>query len=94
MLHTLSADAKYNVVQSSVLTAKVTYTNIDFNGPTNSTVAYIMLDALQPGRNLLWTADFTKRLGNALELSFQYEGRQAGTTKTVHIGRASLRAIL
>jgi hypothetical protein len=94
MLHTLSADAKYNVVQSSVLTAKFTYTNIDFNGPTNSTVAYIMLDALQPGRNLLWTADFTKRLGNALELSFQYEGRQAGTTKTVHIGRASLRAIL
>ena len=38
--------------------------------------------------------DFTKKLGNSLELSLQYEGRKAGDTGIVHTGRASLRALL
>jgi hypothetical protein len=52
-----------------------------------------MLDALLPGKNFLWTVDFTKRLTSYLELNFQYEGRKAGVSNTVHIGRASLRAL-
>ena len=94
LINSLMAEAKYNVVQSSVLTGKFTFSNIDFNGPTNSTVAFIMLDALQPGKNLLWNLEFTRRLANAFEISFNYEGRKAGDTRTVHIGRAALRAIL
>ncbi len=93
-INSLNLEAKYNVLQSSVLNGKLTYSKINFAGPTNTTIAYIMLDALQPGKNILWNLDFTKRLANALEISFQYEGRKAGDTKTVHIGRASLRAIL
>jgi hypothetical protein len=53
-----------------------------------------MLDALLPGKNFLWNFDLTKRLGNNLELNFQYEGRKPAETRTIHIGRASLRAIL
>jgi hypothetical protein len=93
-INSLILESKYNVVQSSVLTGKFTFSNIDFNGPTNSTVAFIMLDALKPGKNLLWNLEFTRRLANAFEISFNYEGRKAGETKTVHIGRAALRAIL
>jgi hypothetical protein len=93
-IHSLIFDAKYNVVQSSVLTGRLTYSNIDFNGPTNNTVAFIMLDALQPGQNLLWNLEFTRRLANMFEISFNYEGRKAGDTRTVHIGRAALRAVL
>jgi hypothetical protein len=93
-INSLTAEAKYNVLQRSVLTGKLTYSNISFTGGTNTTLAYIMLDALQPGKNILWNFDFTRRLANALEISFQYEGRKAGDTRTVHIGRASLRAIL
>ena len=44
-----------------------------------------MLDALLPGKNLLWNIDLTKRLGNNLELNFQYEGRKPGETKTIAI---------
>jgi hypothetical protein len=53
-----------------------------------------MLDALLPGKNILWNFDLTKRLGNNLELNFQYEGRKPAEARTIHIGRASLRAIL
>lgn len=93
-INSFSIESKFNVVQRSILTGKFTYSQIEFNGPTNSTVAFIMLDALQPGRNLLWNFEFTRRLANAFEVTFNYEGRAAGSSRTVHIGRASLRAIL
>jgi hypothetical protein len=53
-----------------------------------------MLEGLLPGQNFLWNFDITKRLSNSLELSFQYEGRKPAETRTIHIGRASLRALL
>ncbi len=92
--NSFTLESKYNAVNNTSLTGKFTYTNINYSGAVNSTVSYIMLDALLPGKNLLWNLDLTKRLGNNLELSFQYEGRKPAETRTIHIGRASLRAIL
>ncbi len=92
--NSFTIESKYNAVNNTSLTGKFTYTQINYNGAVNSTVSYIMLDALLPGKNLLWNIDLTKRLGNNLELSFQYEGRKPAETRTIHLGRASLRAIL
>ena len=52
-----------------------------------------MLDGLLPGKNYLWSLGFTKRLLNNLELSFQYDGRKPGNSRTVHMGTASLTAL-
>ena len=87
-------ESKLNAVNNTSLLAKFTYSNITFNSMANTTVSYIMLDGLVPGKNFLWNVEFTKRLGNNLELSFSYEGRKPGDTKTINIGRASLRALL
>ena len=92
--NSLNIEGKYNAVNNTSLTGKFTYNYIEYTGAVNSTISYIMLDALLPGKNLLWNFDFTRRLGNNLEVSFQYEGRKPGETRTIHIGRASLRAIL
>ncbi|MCW3111235.1 MAG: hypothetical protein JWQ09_5741, partial [Segetibacter sp.] len=92
--NSLNIDGKYNSVNNTSFSGKFTYSNINYTGAANTTVSYIMLDALLPGRNLLWNFDLTKRLGNNLELNFQYEGRKPADTRTIHIGRASLRAIL
>ncbi|TCZ68102.1 hypothetical protein E0486_14790 [Flaviaesturariibacter aridisoli] len=91
--HSLNLDSKYSVLQNASVSTRFTYSNIDYPFAPNSTVSYIMLEGLLPGRNFLWSADFTKRLFRNIEVNLQYEGRKAGASNTVHIGRASLRAL-
>jgi hypothetical protein len=86
-------ELRYNVLSNSTLNGKFQFSNISFTGQTNTTVAFIMLDALLPGRNFLWSLDLTKRLSNNMEINFQYEGRKPGEAKTIHTGRASVRAL-
>jgi len=91
--NSLNVESKYNVLQNSSINARFTFNTIQYSGSTNSTVSYIILDGLLPGQNFLWYLDFTKRLFNNLELNFQYDGRKPGSSKTIHTGRASLRAL-
>jgi hypothetical protein len=97
--NSLNTDVKYNILQSTSIMAKFTYTDITFTSldsipNVNAASSYIILEGLQPGKNFLWTLDLTKRLSNNLEFSMQYEGRKPGTSRVVHIGRASIRAML
>ena len=91
--HSLNIESKYNILQSSSLTGKFTFNNIDYKFPPNTTVGYIMLDGLLPGSNYIWSLGFSKRLLNNIELSFQYDGRKPGSARTVHVGRASMTAL-
>lgn len=91
--NSLNVESKYNILQSTSVTGRFTFNNIDYKFPANTTVSYIMLDGLLPGKNYLWSLGLTKRLLNNVELNFQYDGRKAGTSKTVHIGRAAITAL-
>jgi hypothetical protein len=88
----ISLESKYNVLQKAALLGKFTYTNIAFTGTANTTTSFIMLNALLPGKNYLWNIDLIKTLKNNLEITLRYEGRKTETSKTVHIGTATMRA--
>lgn len=92
--HSIHIETKYNAINNISLFAKCTYSNINFEGINNTAVSYMMLDGLLAGKNYLWNFELSKRLGNNLELSLNYEGRKPGETRVINIGRASLRAIL
>jgi hypothetical protein len=93
----LILETKYNVLQNSSIDARFTYNNISYKVPAattkNLSVEYIILDALRPGANYLWSLDFTKRLLNNVEVNLQYEGRKPADTRTIHVGRAAIRAL-
>lgn len=94
-----NTEIKYNILQSTSLQGKFTYNNISFSSldgvaNTNSPAAYIILDGLLPGKNFLWNFDVSKRLSKNLEMNIQYEGRKPGESRVIHVGRASIRALL
>lgn len=74
------------------LTARFRWVDIAFEGDSRSPVGYALLQGLQPGRNLLWNVGATRQLGQYLQLTLSYEGRQTGEAKTVHVGRAQVQA--
>lgn len=65
---------------------------IKFSGEAGSPLEYDMLDGLKDGRNLLWNTVFTRRVGKNIDLTFNYEGRKAGISPVIHVGRAQLKA--
>lgn len=96
--HSINIESKYNILQTSSINGKFTFNTIDYKDQisgnvANTTVSYIMLDGLLPGKNYLWSLGFSKRLLNNLELNFNYDGRKSGISKTVHIGRATITAL-
>jgi hypothetical protein len=90
----LNTEVKYNILQNTSLISKFSFSKIDYTGSSSSTVSYTMLEGLLPGNNYEWGLDFTKKLGNNLELSLEYDGRKPGEGSIINTGRASLRAIL
>ena len=65
----LNTEVKYNIVQNTSIISKFSFSKIDYTGSSSSTVSYTMLEGLLPGNNYEWGLDFTKKLGNNLEVS-------------------------
>ena len=88
-----SLDLRHSKVQRSTLNANITFTNIDFRGQVNTAVGYELLQALQPGNNILWSANLQFKIAAGLQLQVQYDGRKSPDVGMVHTGRMQVNAL-
>ncbi|MCT4582671.1 MAG: hypothetical protein N4A35_14735 [Flavobacteriales bacterium] len=85
-------ELKYNQLRKGILTAAFNYVNNIYFGEENSTIAFEMLEALQPGINYTWNCSIQRTLANNLQLTLNYTGRNSVTSKTIHTGGVQVRA--
>jgi len=85
-------EIKYNVLQKGSLNVKANFIQIKFDGLTNTSIAYEMMDAYQIGENITWGITYQRNLSNNLQLSLTYDGRKSENSNAIHTGGAQLRA--
>ncbi len=91
--HAVNLETRWAKVSKRTLMATVRWTQIRYGGPVNTPLGYEMLEALQPGTNWNWSLNWQQRLANGLQLNMNYEGRQSGEQRTIHIGRMQVTAL-
>ena len=74
------------------ITAEINAINNKFDGSPFSSVGYLMLEGLQPGKNLTWNVLWQKRINSFLDLNLSYFGRESAQARTIHTGSMQLRA--
>lgn len=89
----LEFELRYSKALKNTLETKFSFVLVNYNGENGTTKSYTILDGLQPGKNYIWNATYTRNISQNLELSLTYEGRKTGTAKLINTGRAQLRAV-
>jgi hypothetical protein len=93
-IQTINLEFRFSKPATGAIQLKGAYSNIYYNGAANTSVSFIMLDALQKGDNYIWGMTWDRKVGKGIEVSLEYEGRKPGVNPIIHTGRMSLRAIL
>ncbi len=91
-LTNLGFDLRYNQLKKGSFSANVKYIYIKYSGQTNTSLAFEMLESLQPGNNATWNISYQRTLANNLQLTFNYNGRKSFETSTIHSGGVQVRA--
>lgn len=86
------ADATLNSMEKGSLQAGLKFYNIQYNGTPNSSLAFDMLEGLNPGFNATWNVILQRTVAKNLQLSLTYDGRKPKDLPTIHAGGMQLRA--
>lgn len=89
----ITTEMRYNVVSKSTINSSFTFAMVNYSGSLNDAIQFAMLQGLQNGNNYLWNISFDRNLAKNIQLNLVYEGRKTGNAKSVHTGRAQIRAI-
>ena len=88
-----TASIVYSKADNLSLNAIFKLSNIEFQGIENSATGYVLLEALRPGQNMLWSIVLQKKILKGLQMAINYEGRSSESAETVHIGRMQVSAL-
>lgn len=85
------AELRYSFPKIGVVTMKYSLFEVQFNGNLNSPLAYDMLQGLSKGNNQILSFQWQQRIGQNLQINFNYEGRKSGEIPIIHTGKMEAR---
>lgn len=75
-----------------LLEASFNLIQIGYEGEQNNTLAFEMLESLNPGTNATWGLTLQRSISRNLQLNLLYNGRQSEDLEAIHVGSVQLRA--
>ncbi|MGZ2370972.1 hypothetical protein ACXR6G_14425 [Ancylomarina sp. YFZ004] len=90
--HDLGLEAQFALGKKKNLNASVHYLNLTYNGDSNSSIAYEMLEGFLPGNNMTWHLNYQQQLSKTFQMNINYRGRKAEENAAIHVGSVELRA--
>ena len=84
---------RQNAMNKGSLTGQINYIYNAYSGESNSTLAYEMLEALNPGQNFTWSLFYQRALSKHLQVNINYNGRKSPGNNTIHSGGVQVRAL-
>jgi len=92
--NSLNFRARYNVLSKRSISGRFSFIDYQYGDfPTNTAVAFQILDGLQPGNNFVWELNFRNQFANNVQLNVSYNGKKSEDSRIIHVGRMELRAV-
>ncbi|MEP1094650.1 MAG: hypothetical protein ABJG78_06040 [Cyclobacteriaceae bacterium] len=82
----------WNKSGTGSLRSSFSWVTIDFLGDQSTYLAYLLLDALQPGTNQTWQVSWQQKMSKGMQLSLLYNGRKSENGKAIHTGNVQVTA--
>lgn len=89
----LGSELAWNVPEKGSVRAEISYYAISYVGPIGNSLAFEMLEGLQPGNNYTWLLSWQRNVAEHIQLNIQYNGRKPQDLKTVHAASVQVRAV-
>lgn len=93
ILRDIGGELRYNVINKGSIIAQANFIGISYTGLTNTSLAFEMLNALQPGINITWNVSWQRNISKFLILTLNYSGRKSEENNAIHTGGMSVRAL-
>ncbi len=91
LVNQAGTEVRYAMPKLGVLTISYNFYEVNFKGSINSPLAYDMLQGLSAGNNQLATFNLQQRIGQNLQINFNYEARKSGNIPIIHTGKMEAR---
>lgn len=88
----VGAEIRYNTTEKGSILANFNFVQIKYNGNTNSSLAFEMLNSLKPGNNYTWSLTLQRTLNKNMQLNLNYSGRKTEANGIIHTGGVQVRA--
>lgn len=89
---TIGAALKMSDITKGSFQAEFNYVSIEYDGMSNTSLSFEMLQGLLPGNNFTWSASAQRKVSKNLQLNVIYNGRSSEGSRVIHSGGAQVRA--